>query len=389
VGQYSTLDLDAEQKPHIVYVYYSGHLIRYARKTETGWTFSEFEEDDDVEIDVAMALDGAGHPHVSYWDGIYYGEAHDLKYGYFDGTEWHTTLVDAPGDVGRGSSIAVDSRNHPHIAYYDETNSALKYAYFDGSHWNVTTLDDFEFISFNFRTSIAIDAQDHVHIAYSTAFLDGLSDTGVLKYALLDGATWSISVIDQAPLTQDFRLPAIAIDAGGYPHVTYVLYYNIEAITPDLKYARLDPTGWHVEFVDLGDIVDSENSNSIDIDTHGTPHVAYSVSGTLYHGVGPTAPSGVDDRGSLAGDGLAGVWLSAPYPNPCRDTAVIGFRLGESGDVSLELLDIAGRRVATVARGPFAAGEHVVELRGLVRPGVYLCRLTAGGEERGRKLMVR
>jgi hypothetical protein len=334
VGQYSTLDLDAEGTPHIVYVYYSGHRIRYAHKTETRWVFSELEEGDDAEIDVSMSLDSAGRPHVSYWDGIYYGEAHDLKYGWFDGAQWHTTLVDAPGDIGRGSSIAVDSRDHPHIAYYDETNSALRYAHFDGQQWNVVTLDDFEFISFNFRTAIAIDAQDRVHIAYSTAFLDGLSDTGVLKYA------------------------------------------------------RLDPSGWHTEFVDLGDLIDSENSNSIDIDIHGIPHVAYSLSGTLNHGIGPAAPAGVGDPSPRVGVGPGSVWLSAPFPNPCRNTAAIGFRLGEAGDVSRELLDVAGRRVATVASGPYAAGEHLVSLRGLARPGVYLCRLAVGGEERGRKLVV-
>ena len=68
------------------------------------------------------------------------------------------------------------------------------------------------------------------------------------------------------------------------------------------------------------------------------------------------------------------------------------FALARPGDVRLEILDAAGRRVAAPWHGPRAAGEHVVVWDGrdeagrAVPSGVYLVRLHLGDELRTRKL---
>jgi hypothetical protein len=83
----------------------------------------------------------------------------------------------------------------------------------------------------------------------------------------------------------------------------------------------------------------------------------------------------------------AGVRLGVPNPNPSRDGhGTIAFDLPADDDVRLELLDVQGRRVATLAAGRYPAGSHRVAGRGGLAPGVYRVRLETGrGEVRERR----
>lgn len=67
-------------------------------------------------------------------------------------------------------------------------------------------------------------------------------------------------------------------------------------------------------------------------------------------------------------------------PNPVSDLAQIRFRLDRALDVTVAVYDVLGRRVATVADGPLAAGEHTRPFRAAAHPpGVYVVRLTTAG----------
>ena len=66
----------------------------------------------------------------------------DLKYAYQDASGWHIQTVDSEGEVGEGTSLALDGNGYPHISYDDETNSDLKYAYRDASGWHSEKVDD-------------------------------------------------------------------------------------------------------------------------------------------------------------------------------------------------------------------------------------------------------
>ena len=113
------------------------------------------------------------------------------------------------------------------------------------------------------------------------------------------------------------------------------------------------------------------------------PKMTFTVLAPLaYVGVGgpPAAP--------------AALALSAPWPNPARGGATLRYALPERGDATLEVFDLAGRAVRTLARGEHAAGEHTVRWDGLDRdgraggPGLYFVRLATPLGERSTRLVL-
>ena len=103
-------------------------------------------------------------------------------------TTWTYETVDSTGDVGRDTSIAVDSANGLHICYYDATNLDLKYAYKpDGGTWSTYTIDSTNDVGQ--YTSIAIDSSGFVYISYYDVTF------GDLKYAKSDNAIPEFSTV--------------------------------------------------------------------------------------------------------------------------------------------------------------------------------------------------
>jgi len=82
------------------------------------------------------------------------------------------------------------------------------------------------------------------------------------------------------------------------------------------------------------------------------------------------------------------VRLSA-YPNPMDQRGTLEYALPEAQDVTLEVYDVLGRRVATLQQGRKEAGRHAarVETDGL-SSGVYFGRLQAGGQTLTQKITV-
>jgi len=81
--------------------------------------------------------------------------------------------------------------------------------------------------------------------------------------------------------------------------------------------------------------------------------------------------------------------LLAPRPNPPRGSTRLRFVLPRDGEVELFVTDVSGRRVAMLAEGSFAEGEHSVtwETAGLAR-GVYHALLRVGGRNAGARKIV-
>ena len=94
-------------------------------------------------------------------------------------------------------------------------------------------------------------------------------------------------------------------------------------------------------------------------------------------------PTGVG--GPVAAPGLA---VSPGYPNPFTRDVRFDFEARQEG-VTMEVFDVAGRRVASrVARGGGVSFDGRDDRGRLLPSGVYLCRFTAAGATRTRKVVI-
>jgi hypothetical protein len=79
------------------------------------------------------------------------------------------------------------------------------------------------------------------------------------------------------------------------------------------------------------------------------------------------------------------------YPNPFTDQTSFSFDLPERGDVSLEITDLAGKRIALLLSEPMNAGSHSYTASGLeLSAGVYMAtlRLSTGDQVISRSVRI-
>lgn len=70
------------------------------------------------------------------------------------------------------------------------------------------------------------------------------------------------------------------------------------------------------------------------------------------------------------------ITLSQNYPNPFNPTTVIPFTLPSSSKIKLDVYNINGQKVETLASGTYAEGQHMVQFNGdNLASGVYFYRL--------------
>ena len=74
--------------------------------------------------------------------------------------------------------------------------------------------------------------------------------------------------------------------------------------------------------------------------------------------------------------------LHGGQPNPFAGSTLVAYDLAEPAQVRLDVYDVVGRAVATLADGAREAGEHVARFEaGALPAGVYLVRLEAIGDD--------
>ena len=82
-------------------------------------------------------------------------------------------------------------------------------------------------------------------------------------------------------------------------------------------------------------------------------------------------------------------FLHQNYPNPFYPGTTIPFMLERSTEVTVEIFDVLGRRVATLLSGRLPAGAHTIAWDAEGLPGgVYVYRLQTGRHARVKKMVL-
>lgn len=170
------------------------------------------------EFNVSLAVDPrSGRPALTY----YKDQSADLVFASFDGKRWTRETVATQGDAGKYSSLSLDARGRPHISFFQERSASsgtIRYATKRNGKWaieDVGALTAFEggMTGARRNSSLALDAKGVPHVAYS--------DKKVLRLATRTASGWKSETIATAAARPLGQLVSLALDKSGRPHLSF------------------------------------------------------------------------------------------------------------------------------------------------------------------------
>ena len=76
------------------------------------------------------------------------------------------------------------------------------------------------------------------------------------------------------------------------------------------------------------------------------------------------------------------------FPNPMENASAIELALEKSSDVKMELFDLMGRKISSIADHHLAAGTYHFAITQPLQDGVYFVQLTSGNFTTSKRLVV-
>lgn len=152
--------------------------LQYATNKSGTWSQETVETGDSIDhsthtqfIDLGMVIDGSDFAHITYED--YFKDSYSSQYLLYYTTNtsgtWNDTNLAYDTATYYGASIALNSSDAPHIAYYDSSASSVKLTSLSGSTWSSETIASTTLsASTHALTALTFDSSDHPYVVYQT-----------------------------------------------------------------------------------------------------------------------------------------------------------------------------------------------------------------------------
>jgi hypothetical protein len=249
---YTGIALDGNGNPSVCY---ANGVVKYIHFDGKQWVGpQEIGPNSGVRsYTCSVAVSNDGTPQVTWYheigpDGHVF--AH-LKYAVLKESAWMVRTVDFDYQAGKWNSMVVDATGYPHLAYTSYSKGELKYAYWNGTNWKLEVVDSREQggvggYERGLGTSLILAPDGTARISYFIAD-NATQGDATLKYAQKKDGQWVRERVDGVRMLgswQGFR-SSLVLDGNGLPHTTY-------DDGGSLKHAYWDGKQWHTQVLVAG-----------------------------------------------------------------------------------------------------------------------------------------
>lgn len=314
---------------HITYIAVESdrYVLRYANNDGGSWSVETAASDSssDGGQRKSMAVGTDGSIHVVYLSGRPYPTT--IRYAVRRGGSWTVTNIPAGTSAPEAVSLELDRSGNAHVAFVKSGSSppdqGVWYASNRTGAWVVEKVRDgsHPYYRTGGPIALALDASGTPHVTFVSLETPPPGERGLL-HAKKTGDTWQITVVDPATnlASQD-----IGVDSQGSVHVAYTLYGE-----PTLKYAINSSGSWNRETVST---IDEPTIVALALPQGGTiPQIAFVQREPAY---------GYRGRVMHATPDLAGVrpgWRIQPVTNLGQNFLVVSLDVDEQGKAYMSLI---------------------------------------------------
>lgn len=434
--------LDSFDNPYVVFQDNKEVEVVYAYLSGSNWVTEKAGGGSGLGDPVSIVVRPT-EPRVAYYRQGY-------KYAYRDGEGWHVETITS--NFGEFITLFTDNENTPNVVYYSNGTNSVERAVRKNEEWSIDNIsegvDPDAFFGPNEKIHVSFAGYNNNGLTYAVSTTGGSWKFENVKVAVgAPGCTKICAnaagdvfityfnfnqhnlhvVMKQDNVWSHERVAtggfvgnphSIALDSDGYPLIAYYDANNgdlklahhvlsgieLESFTAcrsaddgvNLRWAVERPetvTGFNIyraagdgesEKVNTALIVGASPFRFRDAEAPENAAVEYLLEAVTATGAtqtfGPATVPPAIKRETFT--------LHQNVPNPVSEATTFSFELRERADVTLAVYDAAGRAVATVAKGCFAAGRHDVGFQNHLPPGVYVYRLSVGGETAARRMVV-